>query len=121
MIVDDDDAVLASLEFLLQAAGYDVIAYASPADFFLGDAARSTAEQPTCLVVDQQMPEMTGLELIASLYRAGRMIPALLISSAPTPAIHAQAADLGVAFCPKPLNEEDLIRFVAAHTRPAKT
>jgi two-component system response regulator FixJ len=110
VIVDDDPAVLASLEFLLQASGYEVVAYASPAEFL-----RDGADRAACLVVDHQMPEMTGLELIARLREDAQITPALLISSAVTAAVRARASELGVLVLLKPLEEDDLLRFVAAH------
>jgi hypothetical protein len=59
-LVDDDVGVLDSLKFLLEAAGYTVDAYGS-AMAFLADGARV----PACLIVDQHMPSMSGLKLIA--------------------------------------------------------
>ena len=114
VILDDDPAVLASLEFLLQASGYDVVAYASPAALLDGGV-----ERAACLVVDQHMPNMTGLDFITRLRAAKPTMPALLVSGRLTPAVRARAANLGVATLAKPLKEDDLLRFVAAHARPA--
>ena len=114
-IVDDDAAVLASLEFLLQASGYDVLAYASPADFLSGGAVGSVA----CLIVDHNMPGMTGLDLIALLRTQGHTTPGLLVTSALTPPVRAQAARLGVDALAKPVDEADLLAFVAAYAASA--
>jgi FixJ family two-component response regulator len=65
-IVDDDPEVLASFQFLLEVAGHAVDAYASATAFLEDRAAR-----PSCLILDQHMPTMTGLELAARL-RADR-------------------------------------------------
>ena len=113
VILDDDPAVLASLEFLLQASGYEVVAYGSPAAFL-----HSGVQRAACLVVDQHMPHMTGLDFIARLRAAEQTMPALLVSGTLTPAVRARAANLGVATLTKPLKEDDLLRFVAAHARP---
>ena len=72
-LVDDDLAVLASLTFLLELAGYKVAAYSS-ALAFLDDGGNGAA----CLIVDQHMPHMTGLELAARLRTEGASIPVCL-------------------------------------------
>jgi two-component system, LuxR family, response regulator FixJ len=110
-VVDDDPAVLDSLKFLLEVAGYKVTAHAS-AVAFLGDG----AARPACLILDQHMPQMTGLELVARLRNDGAHMPVLLITGALSPAIVAQAAGLGIeAVLEKPLKEDDLLAFVSAH------
>ena len=96
-VIDDDAAVLDSLKFLLETAGYSVAAYAS-ATAFLDDRSSS----PACLIVDQHMPMMTGLELIARLRQEAAELPALLITGAPTSAIAARANELGVEMLEKP-------------------
>jgi two-component system, LuxR family, response regulator FixJ len=109
-VIDDDADVLDSLKFLLETAGYSVAAYAS-ATAFLDDRFAS----PACVIVDQHMPVMTGLELIAHLRRAAAAVPALLITGAPTSAIAARANELGVAMLEKPPAEADVLSFIDAH------
>jgi FixJ family two-component response regulator len=58
-VVDDDAAILRALTRLLQAAGYRVCPYQSPADF-LRSAALDT---PGCAILDMHMPEFDGLEV----------------------------------------------------------
>ena len=58
-LVDDDEELLKSTAFLLRMAGFDVLTYASAESFLeLDDATR-----PGCLVLDQRMPGMIGMEL----------------------------------------------------------
>ena len=110
-VVDDDDAVRDSLLFLLETAGYDVHGYAS-AQAFLPEAGQYHWRY---LVVDQHMPLVTGLDLVARLRRAGQEVPTLLITGSLTPDMIDRAAALGVtAVLEKPLAEADLLRFVAA-------
>jgi two-component system response regulator FixJ len=108
-VVDDDIDVLDSLKFLLETAGYAVSAYPS-ATAFLDDRTR-----PACLIVDQHMPGMTGLELIARLRRDAAEVPALLITAAPGPPIAARASELGVTVLEKPPAEQDLLAFIDAY------
>ena len=109
-VVDDDAAVLESFRFMLEMAGYPVATYPSAINYL----ARNP-DPPRCLILDQHMPHMTGLELTAQLRAQGVMAPVLLITSFPTPAIIARAAEIGVVrVLEKPPVEDDLIGFVAS-------
>ena len=109
-VVDDDPAVLDSLQFLFEVAGYRVATYASAAAFLDSQAIH------TCLVLDHHMPHMTGLQLTAELRNNGANIPVLLITGSSSPAIVARAAQLGIEkVVEKPASEYDLLTFVAAH------
>jgi FixJ family two-component response regulator len=109
-VVDDDDGVRDSLLCLLESFGYDAIGFPSAGEFLASDMG---AVQ--CLILDQQMPEMTGLQLTAKLKAEGARIPILLMTGSPSPEIAAQAAQLGLGTVPeKPLREEDIIAFVSA-------
>jgi FixJ family two-component response regulator len=109
-VIDDDLAVLESFRFLLEAAGYAVAAFNSAAAF-LGDR----AILPSCLIVDQHMPQMTGLELVAHLRSQASDTPALLVTAAPTASIVARANQLGVQVLEKPPAESDVLAFVDRH------
>lgn len=108
-VVDDDLAVLESLRFLLEAAGCEVVTYASAAAFLEDHAA-----SPTCLILDHHMPHMTGLELAARLREEGVGLPVLLITGSPSPAIVTCSLRLGIEkVLEKPPSELDLLSFVA--------
>jgi two-component system response regulator FixJ len=110
-LVDDDPAVLDSLKFLLEVVGYRVSTYAS-AMAFLGDG----ASPPACLIIDQHMPGMTGLELAQKLRDDNSPIPILLITGSPSPAIVVRARQLGIVnVLEKPPEEADLLDFVGAY------
>jgi len=112
-IVDDDDAVRDSLRFLLEAAGYSVAAFASGAELL-----HTTPRPFICLIVDQHMPQMTGLDLVARLRQSGETTPVLLISGSPSPAIAERAATLGVAqVLEKPADDDALLDFVSSAAR----
>jgi len=111
IVVDDDDSVRDSLAFLLETVGYAVDGFASPLQCLV-------AMQPglrACLIVDQHMPEMTGLEFLAELQRRGFYLPTVLITGSPSPDLVQRASALDVHMVmPKPLLEDDLLRFIAA-------
>jgi two-component system, LuxR family, response regulator FixJ len=108
-VVDDDDAVRDSLQFLLEAAGYSVVTFGSAAQFL--DEAR--IGDLSCLVVDQHMPDQTGLQLVTSLRQRGDNVPIALITGSPSPDLFRMADELGVAkVMEKPLDDEALLTFV---------
>jgi FixJ family two-component response regulator len=110
-VVDDDPAVLDSLKFLLEVAGHKVAVYASAMQFL-----EDRGAPPTCLILDQHMPGMTGLELAVRLGAEGVNIPVMLITASPSPAIVTRAAQLRIEeVLEKPLTEHDLLRFVDLH------
>ena len=109
-IVDDDHGVLESLRFMLEMAGYPVATYPS-ALAYLADQ----QGEPRCLILDHHMPVMTGLDLVTKLQTEHATVPVLLITAAPSPAIVARAAEIGVTrVLEKPPTETELISFVEA-------
>lgn len=110
VVVDDDAAVRDSLAFLLEIAGYEVERFASGPECMAALRPALVA----CLVVDQHMPVMTGLEFLAALRRQGIQLPALLITGSPSPDLLARAAALNVRqVLSKPLVEDVFLRMVA--------
>ncbi len=110
-IVDDDQGHRESLRFLLEASGYKVITFASAAAFL---ADRGLC--PACLIADQHMPRMTGLELAVQLRRDKANIPILLMTGGPSPAINLKAAQSGIwGVLVKPFDKDDLLEFVKLH------
>ena len=108
-VVDDDDAVRDSLRFLLEIAGYSVATYGSAAEFLheapLGDLA--------CLVVDQHMPEQTGLQMVSRLRSQGVTLPVALITGSPSPDLIRLARELNVgSVMEKPLDDDALLEFI---------
>jgi len=111
LIVDDDASVRDSLSVLLETLGFEVRAYGS-ARGLLADDRRHDAG---CLVIDQHMPGMDGLVLLAALRREGAGVPAILITGRLDPDISARAAELGVdAVLEKPFPARRLIELVGA-------
>jgi FixJ family two-component response regulator len=110
-IVDDDQSVCEATRGLMSALGFTAEAFASGEDFL-----RSAHVQRTsCLIVDMQMPGMTGLELHARLVASGRAIPTIMITAYPDDRRRARALDAGITcYLAKPFSEDallDCIRF----------
>jgi FixJ family two-component response regulator len=67
-----------------------------------------------CLIVDQKMPEMTGLSLLRELNSTGRGIATLLITGLPDARVAAEARQLGALdVFTKPIDWEKLLKLVA--------
>ncbi len=108
-VVDDDDAVRDSLRFLLEIACHAVATYASAAQFLLD----APVDQLSCLVVDQHMPDQTGLQLVSRLRSQGITLPVALITGSPSPDMVRLARELDVAkVLEKPLDDEVLLDFI---------
>jgi FixJ family two-component response regulator len=106
-VIDDDASFRAAVERRLKLAGYDVETYSSAQQLLdrLPDA-----ETPGCILLDVQMPGLSGLELQRRLIERGSMLPIVFVTGyADTPttvrAIKAGAED----FLTKPASSEQLI------------
>jgi two-component system, LuxR family, response regulator FixJ len=99
IVVDDDVAVRNSLKFSLEVEGFMVRVYAGGTEL-LDDT--ELPRRGGCLVVDQNMPGMNGLDLVAQLRARKIAVPAILITSYPTAALSERAAKAGVAIVEKP-------------------
>jgi two-component system response regulator TtrR len=72
-VIDNDPAVLASLEAILADAGYDVRCFSSTQDFLV----HYHPSQVGCLLVDLKVP---GSELLERLQEAGSLLSVVIIS-----------------------------------------
>ena len=111
-VVDDDDSVRDSIRFLLETAHYVVRVYDSPLRM-LADGWASL----NCLVVDQHMPGITGLEVLAHLRGEGASLPVVLITGSTSADLERRATELGAQVLVKPLVEDDLLAFIGQATQ----
>jgi len=98
LVVDDDPAVRNSLKFSLELEGFAVRLYAN---------GRELLDDPRlpvygCLVVDQVMPGLLGLDVVAALRDRGISSPAILITPHANPKLRQCAATAGVVVIEKP-------------------
>src|ERR1700733_11001545 len=74
-----------------------------------------------CLVVDFDMPKMSGLDLYNNLSLLGKEIHTVLITAYPSDDIRARALQAGViGYLPKPFDESDLLNCIQAGLDRAK-
>ena len=108
-IVDDDKAVGNAIEVLMRSIGLRAQAFSSGEEFLRSSEVSRTG----CLVVDYDMPRMSGLDLHKKLSRLGNEIPAILITAYPSDDIRARALQAGViCYLPKPFDESDLLNCI---------
>ncbi len=114
-VIDDDEAVRESLEALLFVAGYDVSIYASAEDFL----ARAP-DDGGCLLLDVNMPGMSGLDLLGRLNGSARRHPVLVLTARRDAELREQALALGAKlFLVKPIPGDALLQAIADATVPA--
>jgi FixJ family two-component response regulator len=105
-IVDDDEAVRASLSSLVRSLGYEARTYASGDEFL-----REPGKEPACMIADVQMPLMTGDELQARLVAAGRGFPIIFMTAFATEPVRRRLMAAGAHCClGKPSAEHEIIR-----------
>ena len=117
-IIDDDEQSRAALAGLMQAMGFTIEAFPSAMDFLASPNVRHTS----CLIVDVQMPRMTGTELHSRLVGSGYDIPTILITAYPDDSARARALGQGVVgYLTKPIDEEVLLGCVELALQRAKS
>lgn len=105
-VVDDDPEMRASLATLLDALGYRAETYDS-AETFLTCASTCRA---SCLVIDINLGDITGVELVHQLLADGLKWPIIFMSGHDDAAIKNQASAFDpIAFLLKPFRANDLI------------
>ena len=108
-VVDDDDAVRASILNLLAAEGFEARGFAAGAAF-IGAARPDTA---ACLVCDMKMPELGGLEVAAEMARQGSDMPIIFMTGFGSIPMTVQAMKAGaIEFLTKPVAPDELLRAV---------
>jgi FixJ family two-component response regulator len=99
LIVEDDRAVRDSLKFSLVIEGFAVHTYPD-AEQLLSETHLPKFD---CLIVDQNMPGMNGLDLVSELRTRHVETPAILITSHPTKSLRDRAAAAHIPIIEKPL------------------
>jgi FixJ family two-component response regulator len=108
-IVDDEVSMLRALRRLLRSAGFAAVTYASAEEFL-----QSGVQQPiVCLVLDVQLPMMTGLDLLDHLAVSGETLPVIIITARTDEQTRLHAERSGVvAYLRKPFEEDALLEAI---------
>ncbi|HYW37418.1 MAG TPA: response regulator transcription factor [Terriglobales bacterium] len=108
-IVDDDLSVREGLETLIRSAGWRVETFASAQEFL----ARPRAGALSCLILDLQLPGLSGLDLQKRMAELELEIPIVFLTGHGNIPASVQAMKAGaVEFLTKPFDEQDLLRAI---------
>ncbi|MGN6573572.1 MAG: response regulator FixJ [Pseudolabrys sp.] len=108
-VIDDDEAVRQSLEFLLKTAGIPVRGFES-AQAFLD--VLSTVEHG-CIITDVRMPEITGIDLLKKVKQVRPELPVIVITGHGDISLAVEAMKIGaVDFLEKPFDDDHLLGAV---------
>jgi DNA-binding NtrC family response regulator len=105
-VVDDDISVREGVESLIRSAGLRAKTFASAQEFL----ARPRSEAPSCLVLDVEMPGLSGLDLQEELAKADVQIPIIFLTGYGNIPMTVRAIKAGaLEFLTKPFDDEDLL------------
>jgi two-component system response regulator FixJ len=110
-IVDDDDAVRESLQFLLKTAGLKSQTFESARAFF------EILPQVTsgCVITDVRMPDITGIDLLKKVKEVNADLPVIVITGHGDIALAVEAMKIGAMdFLEKPFDDDHLLTSVRA-------
>jgi two-component system, LuxR family, response regulator FixJ len=113
-VVDDDEAMRDSMDFMLSAADYRVTLFNSARDFLdkLADL------EFGCVISDVRMPDIDGIELLKRLKAGPTLFPVVIMTGHGDVPLAVEAMKLGAAdFLEKPFEDERLIGIIDAALR----
>jgi FixJ family two-component response regulator len=109
-VVDDDASFRTAIERRLKLAGYDVATYASSQDL-LDHLPRD--ELPSCILLDVQMPGLSGPDLQKRLSELGSTVPIVFLTGHADTATTVRAIKAGAEdFLTKPVSSGQLIEAI---------
>jgi FixJ family two-component response regulator len=108
-IVDDDLSVRKGLERLIRSAGWKTESFGSAQEFL----ASARAEASSCLVLDLQLPGLSGLDLQKRMTEAGVETPIVFLTGHGDIPASVKAMKAGaIEFLTKPVEEQDLLNAI---------
>lgn len=118
-VVDDDVSVRDSLELLIRSAGWEPETFASAHEFL----ARPRAIAPSCLILDVNLPDLSGLDLQARIAADRNDMPIIFLTGYGDVPMTVKAMKAGaVEFLTKPFGSDvllDAIRNAIARSQAA--
>jgi FixJ family two-component response regulator len=102
---------------MVESFGFTVGAFESADEFLQSDRLHDTA----CLILDIQMPGMSGIELYNRLIASGNRIPTMFVTAFPDTRVHDRALKAGAVCClTKPFDRNDLLGCIRSALDPSK-
>ena len=114
-VVDDEESVRKAVVRVLRAAGFAAHGFASGDEFLKS----WHFDRPECLVLDLQMPDISGTEVQRALTLAGATFPIVIITAHDSPSMREESMRLGaLAYLCKPLDVRNLLDAVTTAIGP---
>jgi len=113
LLVEDDPAVRAALAFALETRNFTVVLAVNAAHALAQDV-----ESAAALILDQNLPDVQGLELLSLLRQQGVAGPAALITTHPPTDLENRARAAGVPIFDKTRLHDGLFAWLADVVRP---
>ena len=108
-VIDDDDLVRAAIEGMLKSVGLQAETFRTAQQFLCG----KHPDGPSCLILDVELPGISGLDLQRELTAAGIRIPIIFITGHGDIPMGVKAMKSGaVEFLTKPFRDEDLLNAI---------
>ncbi len=109
VVVDDDAVVSAGFVSMLENAGFRAVCYACAEELLLTD----WANQAACILLDANLPGISGVEALQRLGAAGKHIPVVMVTGAADVGLAVQAMQAGACdFIEKPASEKDILTAI---------
>jgi FixJ family two-component response regulator len=108
-VIDDDDLVRAAIKGMLKSMGLQAETFQTAQQFLCG----KHPDGPSCLILDVELPGISGLDLQRELTAAGIRIPIIFITGHGDIPMGVKAMKSGaVEFLTKPFRDEDLLNAI---------
>jgi two-component system, LuxR family, response regulator FixJ len=116
-VIDDDEAMRDSLDFLLDSAGFQVALFESAHNFI----ETLSSIEFGCVVSDVRMPGIDGIELLKRVKASTSLLPVVIMTGHGDVPLAVEAMKLGAAdFVEKPFEDDRLIGMIDAALRQAE-
>lgn len=112
-VIESDQGMRTAIDALLRAYGFRVEVFAT-AEKFLETV---NGSEPSCLVMDVQLSDLSGIELARHLVASGLKLPTVFMTGSKEQGWRRQALEVGcVAFVERPFSARVLIEAVVTAT-----
>lgn len=109
-IVDDDEAVRFAIAMLVESCGWQAEGYASARDFM---QEHHSSQEPGCLVLDLNMPDMDGADMVDELMATSHWLPIIVVTGFADGPLAGRVRRAGVrAVLKKPFNDQLLLGHI---------
>ena len=113
-VIDDDEAVRDSIRTLLGAVGFTTVGFSDANDYLCDGAPRSC----DCIVLDVEMPELSGIDLLDRMRGNGMETPVILMTGTPSEVARQAAERTGAMLLEKPFKGAQLLACVELAVTP---